>query len=164
MGTILFGRMVGLVVETAMVAVAALLWIAVAADTPEAGDAPSEGLIFGIWSYLYAMEAPPQRVIWTAVALAVLFAAGVALLERRVTNKSRRAANTRTGPLAPKIVMNATRGVSAGPVHITVLIPTYNEAASLSATLTSLLSQSHRPERVIVVADNCTDDTAAIEH
>jgi len=162
MSSTLFGRMVGLVVGTAVVAAAAVLWIAVAADTPEAGGAPSEGLIFGIWSYLYALEAPPQRVLWAAVALAVLFAAGVALLERRVTSKSRRSANARTGPLAPKIVMNATRGVFAGPVQITVLIPAYNEAASLSATLTSLLSQSHRPERVIVVADNCTDDTAAI--
>ena len=58
--------------------------------------------------------------------------------------------------------MEATRGVYAGPVAITVLIPAYNEEASLSATLLSLLSQSHRPERVIVVADNCTDGTAAV--
>ncbi|TFD53982.1 glycosyltransferase family 2 protein [Cryobacterium frigoriphilum] len=162
MGTTLFGRMVGLVVGAAVVAAATLLWIAVASDSPEAGKAPSEGLILGIWSYLYALEAPPFRVLWAAVALAVLFAAGVALLERRVTNKSRRSSNARTAPLAPKIVMAATRGTYAGPVRITVLIPAYNEEASLSATLSSLLSQSHRPERVIVVADNCTDSTATI--
>lgn len=162
MGPTLFGRMVGLVVGAAVAAAAALLWIAVAANSPESGKTPSEGLIFGVWSFLYALEAPPPRVLWAAVALAVLFAAGVALLERRVTNNSRRSVHPRTSPLAPKIVMAATRGVFAGPVRITVLIPAYNEQASLSATLTSLLSQSHRPDRVIVVADNCTDDTAGI--
>ncbi|MFC5930540.1 glycosyltransferase family 2 protein [Cryobacterium melibiosiphilum] len=162
MGATLFGRTVGLVVGAAVIVAATILWIAVAADTPAAGEAPSEGLIFGIWTYLYALEAPPPRVLWAAVALAVLFAAGVALLERKVTNTSRRSTNPRTAPLAPKIVMAATRGVYAGPVRLTVLIPAYNEEASLSATLSSLLSQSHPPDRVIVVADNCTDNTAGI--
>lgn len=45
---------------------------------------------------------------------------------------------------------------------VTVLIPAYNEEAALGVTLSSLLAQSHRPERVIVVADNCTDSTVAI--
>lgn len=162
MGASLFGRAVGLVVAAAAGGAATVLWIAVASDPPAAGEAPIEGLIFGVWKYLYDLEAPSPRVLFAAVALAVLFAAGVALLERRVTNKSRRSFDHRTAPLAPKIVMAATRGVFGGPVAVTVLIPAYNEEASLSATLSSLLSQSHRPERVIVVADNCTDDTAAI--
>ncbi len=45
---------------------------------------------------------------------------------------------------------------------ITVLIPAHNEAAGIGATLNSLKSQSRRPDRVIVVADNCTDATEAI--
>lgn len=45
---------------------------------------------------------------------------------------------------------------------ITVLIPAHNEAASIGETLTSLIGQSLVPDRIIVVADNCTDATARI--
>lgn len=58
--------------------------------------------------------------------------------------------------------MARKRGVFAGPVTVTVLIPAHNEEASLALTIASLLAQSHRPERVIVVADNCTDSTVAV--
>ena len=65
-------------------------------------------------------------------------------------------------PLAPKLVMAETRGVYAGPVTITVLIPAHDEAGCIAATIASLRSQSHPPERIIVVADNCTDETVPI--
>ncbi|WP_308936870.1 glycosyltransferase family 2 protein [Dietzia massiliensis] len=42
---------------------------------------------------------------------------------------------------------------------ITVLIPAHNEEDRIAATLTSLQTQSDPPERIIVVADNCTDAT-----
>ncbi|WP_241980826.1 glycosyltransferase family 2 protein [Cryobacterium sandaracinum] len=58
--------------------------------------------------------------------------------------------------------MARTRGVFAGAVTVTVLVPAHNEEASIFATLSSLLAQSHRPERVVVVADNCTDGTVDI--
>ena len=45
---------------------------------------------------------------------------------------------------------------------ITVLIPAHNEAAGISDTLESLKSQTLPPDRVVVVADNCTDATEAI--
>lgn len=94
------------------------------------------------------------------MALALTMAASVALLERRITTRSRRSSNPRITPLAPKVVMAATHGDFAGPVTVTVLIPAHNEEASLPSTLASLLAQSHRPDRIIVVADNCTDSTA----
>ena len=65
-------------------------------------------------------------------------------------------------PLAPKLVMAETRGVYAGPVTITVLIPAHNEESCISETLASLLSQSLPPARVVVVADNCTDATVRL--
>ena len=65
-------------------------------------------------------------------------------------------------PLAPKLVMAETRGVYAGPVTITVLVPAHDEAGCIAATIASLRSQSRPPERIIVVADNCTDDTVSI--
>ncbi|MBG6214433.1 MAG: glycosyltransferase family 2 protein [Cryobacterium sp.] len=157
----MFNRTVGLVVAAMVTGGAALLWIAVSVDTPEAGRVLGEEM-FGIWTFLYSLDTPAPRVIVAAIAVAVFFAAGLNLLEWRVTNRSRRSSNAARTPLAPKIVMAATRHVFAGPVSFTVLIPAYNEEASLPATLTSLLTQSHRPERVIVVADNCTDNTASI--
>ena len=45
---------------------------------------------------------------------------------------------------------------------ITVVIPAHNEAASVAATLRGLRAQLRTPDRVVVVADNCTDDTVAI--
>ncbi len=157
-----FHRAIGLVIVSIAGGAAALLWFAVASGNSRTGGPPTEGVVFGVWRVLYDTEAPTVQVILAAFALAILLAAAVALLERRVTNKSRRSNNRRTAPLAPKIVMAATHGVYAGPVTVTVLIPAYNEEVSLPSCIDSLLSQSHRPERIIVVADNCTDSTVAI--
>ena len=52
--------------------------------------------------------------------------------------------------------------VPRGPLRLTVLIPAYNESVTIAATLDSLWGQTRPPETVIVVADNCTDDTADI--
>lgn len=42
---------------------------------------------------------------------------------------------------------------------ITVLVPAHNEGDQIEDTLKSLRSQSYPPSRIIVIADNCTDDT-----
>ncbi len=44
----------------------------------------------------------------------------------------------------------------------TVLIPAHDEQAVLARTLDSLAAQTRPPDRVIVIADNCTDSTADI--
>lgn len=46
--------------------------------------------------------------------------------------------------------------------NVTVLIPAHDEQDGISKTLDSLAHQTLRPERIIVGADNCTDDTAAV--
>lgn len=51
---------------------------------------------------------------------------------------------------------------SARRVRVTVLIPAYNEEYSLPTTLAALGRQTRPPDRVIVIADNCTDTTATI--
>jgi poly-beta-1,6-N-acetyl-D-glucosamine synthase len=43
-----------------------------------------------------------------------------------------------------------------------VLLPAHNEAARVGAALASLRAQTHPPTWTIVVADNCTDDTADV--
>ena len=143
---------------------AAILWTAVAAGGHAQAEGPPHGFILGVWNVLYSTNAPGARILGAAVALAVLLAAGVALLERRITTRSRRSANVRIAPLAPKVVMAATRGVYAGPITVTVLIPAHNEEVSLPSTIASLRVQSRSPERIIVVADNCTDSTVEIAH
>lgn len=57
------------------------------------------------------------------------------------------------GPALPRLRQQVT---------VTVLIPAHNEAASIGGTLSSLRQQAHFPNEVIVVCDNCTDNTAEI--
>lgn len=48
------------------------------------------------------------------------------------------------------------------PVKIAVLVPAHNEADGIGTTIEHLLSQVAKPEDICVIADNCTDNTAAI--
>jgi cellulose synthase/poly-beta-1,6-N-acetylglucosamine synthase-like glycosyltransferase len=50
----------------------------------------------------------------------------------------------------------------ASPPHITVLIPAHNEAHGISTTLKTIVPQLTDQDRLVVIADNCTDETAAI--
>ena len=54
------------------------------------------------------------------------------------------------------------RGTGRAACRVVVLVPAHNEEAGLPAALDSLWQQTRRPDRVIVVADNCTDGTAAV--
>ena len=157
-----FARLVGLAVfGLVAIAAAGLLAAATAVGGPVA-TAPMEGHLLGFWKVLYATEAPTAPVAVAAVAVAVLLAMGVALVELRIANRSRRSADTLGQPLAPRPVMDRTAGVFAGPVTVTVLIPAHNEEASLPETIDSLLRQPRPPERIVVVADNCTDATVQV--
>ena len=55
------------------------------------------------------------------------------------------------------------RGVGAVPrPALAVLVPAHDEAAGIAATLRALRSQLRPGDRLLVVADNCSDDTAAL--
>ena len=127
-----FQRAIGLLVLGATGSAAALLWFAVAAADPETTSTPQSGTVFGSWQVFYDTQAPSRQAILVAAALAVLFAAGLALLERRIATRSRRSVNEQGSPLAPRVVMAATKDVFAGPVTVTVLIPAHNEEGSLA--------------------------------
>jgi cellulose synthase/poly-beta-1,6-N-acetylglucosamine synthase-like glycosyltransferase len=142
-------------------AAAVLLWLAVArSDVPHSGQ--RDGLLFGAWRVLYDTQGPTLRVLMIAISVSLLCAAGLAYLEHRIITKARRSTNVGGTPLAPRVVMAKTRGQFAGEVTVTVLVPAHNEEASLPATLTSLARQQPPPQRVIVVADNCTDRTVEV--
>jgi cellulose synthase/poly-beta-1,6-N-acetylglucosamine synthase-like glycosyltransferase len=51
---------------------------------------------------------------------------------------------------------------SSSRPEIAVLIPAHNEASGIAATVSSVQSQLTDRDRLIVIADNCDDDTAAI--
>jgi len=61
-----------------------------------------------------------------------------------------------------RVVTFTDNHVHSPQPRITVLIPAHNEAAGIGQTLLALGAQTRRPDRVLVIADNCTDDTAAI--
>lgn len=119
-------------------------------------------MLFGAWKIFYDTEMPSVRVLLAAAGVALLLAAGVAFLDRRISTRARRSHDPGRMPLAPKVVMAHTRGEFAGPVTITVLIPAHNEEGCITETLASLRSQSHPPARIVVVADNCTDGTVRL--
>jgi biofilm PGA synthesis N-glycosyltransferase PgaC len=152
-------RSVGVAIIGAASLGALLLWLAVAAGDPERTDDPDQGLLFGVWQVFYDTQMPSARVLLAAAGVALLLAAGVAMLERRIATRARRSQDPGRMPLAPKVVMAQTRGHHAGPVTITVLIPAHDEEGCIAETLASLRSQSCPPARIVVVADNCSDAT-----
>lgn len=156
------GRYVGLVIAGIALGAALLLWFAVSAGSPSIDQSAKSSSVFGVWHVFYDTRAPALSVVVGAVGLALIFAAGVALVERVVLDRSRRSTDADVKLLAPRLVMAETRGVFGGPVTVTVLIPAHNEAASIGATLDSLSAQIPAPNRIIVVADNCNDATDAI--
>lgn len=51
---------------------------------------------------------------------------------------------------------------SLSPFTVVALVPAHNEADQIAETIESLRSQERPPDRLIVIADNCTDDTPDI--
>lgn len=135
-----------------------LLWLAIALSGPTSPGA-REVRLFDTWDVVYDDYIPPVRVLVAAIIVAFIFVVIAATVERTVTNRYRRSIDAEGLPLAPKIVMAETRGEFHGPVTITVLVPAHNEADRISATIEALKNQNDGPERIIVVADNCTDET-----
>lgn len=143
-------------------AAAILIWVVSATEPPPLW-APAHATLAGVWTVLYNSQLPSTSVLLTAIAIALLVGAGIAIVERFVTNRYRRSpATVQRRALTPRRVIAETRGVYHGPVTVTVLIPAHNEEAALPGALASLAAQTRPPDRVIVVADNCTDKTVEV--
>lgn len=158
-----FQRTVGLAVIVVVLLAAGLLWWGITVTDPPSLWEPARISLAGVWQVLYSSELPNLAVLATALAIALFFALLVAVTERVVAARYRRATSEKVAlTLAPRAVMERTRGMFSGEVTVTVLIPAHNEEASLPSTLQSLRRQTRQPSRVIVVADNCTDRTADV--
>lgn len=112
----------------------------------------------------YSLQQPPIFAMVAAAILGLLAALFFISLEIRDINISRRSHIAKKKPLAPKILMDQTRGFFYGEVTVTVVIPAHNEEKNILLTIQSLAYQHRQPDRVIVVADNCTDKTIEIAY
>jgi cellulose synthase/poly-beta-1,6-N-acetylglucosamine synthase-like glycosyltransferase len=65
-------------------------------------------------------------------------------------------------PVPPEGRLEEIADPSSTRLRLTVLVPAHDESVTIAATLRSLWNQTRPPDRVIVVADNCSDDTAEI--
>lgn len=100
---------------------------------------------------------PPSLAVVLASGVAVLVIAAIALgLEALTIGLTWRPQRARVARLRMRDLGPAT------PIRVTVLIPAHDEEATLPGTLASLQRQRRRPERVIVIADNCTDATVRL--
>lgn len=86
------------------------------------------------------------EILLLACALALLIPSAFFLLECLLASRS-----SQPSHLAP-----------ARTFHTAVLIPARDEALGIAATLESVLAALAPSDRMLVVADNCTDNTAAI--
>lgn len=57
---------------------------------------------------------------------------------------------------------SAQAAAAATRPRIAVLVPAHNERGGIQATLRAIVAQLRPGDRLLVVADNCTDDTAAL--
>jgi cellulose synthase/poly-beta-1,6-N-acetylglucosamine synthase-like glycosyltransferase len=132
---------------------------------------------------------PPVSLVFAAVAAAAGFFVGLAALyaaaamrvlarDRRIPHalspEMRKVRSAMLTPLGPSVVRLTAEPelppsklpdrdqAPTGRLQLTVLVPAHNEALTIGATLQSLWSQTRQPDRVVVVADNCTDDTAEL--
>jgi len=153
-------RGIGLVIVAVAALVALVVWIGVSLAVPVVPN-PRQGTV-GSLRVVFDTYGPSVAQILVATGGILALAAGVTFVESKIATRYRRSDDEDATPLSPRVVMGHTRGVYAGPVTITVLVPAHNEESVLPVSLPALMSQSRPPDRVIVVADNCTDRTVEV--
>ncbi|MDP2287538.1 MAG: glycosyltransferase family 2 protein [Actinomycetota bacterium] len=154
-----YGRVVVLLVFASILIVSAIA-IAVGRyfDGQQAYLPPEERTV-GNREILVSQQLPPSGLVIVAlVAIAVIAIVAVSfevIAALMSVSPRRRVLNELRG----QDLMTAEAGAR---VRVTVLVPAHNEEFSLPTTLAALAKQTRPPDRVIVVADNCTDRTVAI--
>jgi cellulose synthase/poly-beta-1,6-N-acetylglucosamine synthase-like glycosyltransferase len=101
-------------------------------------------LLQSLWLAVHGLLAVPVVWVWLQSLLARN------TKRQHLTGQAPTAAEPTSGPAT------IARG------SIAVLIPAHNESSGLLPTLASLRPQLTDADRIVVVADNCNDDTAAV--
>ena len=87
------------------------------------------------------------EIVLTVAALAMLVPAVVLLFES----------------LAARVVVGAQAGGQAGAApRVAILVPAHDESGGIGGTVEGLLAELGPRDRLIVIADNCKDDTADV--
>lgn len=155
-----YGRLVVVLVVASVAFVTTVASTIGTIEASQAAPATLREIFIGSWSFIVSDERPPEQLALLACAGMLIIALAALSLE----------AITSLLTISPRRrYLEALRGVTLQPqpgdrVRVTVVVPAHNEEATLPTTLAALSQQTRRPDRVIVVADNCTDRTAAIAH
>ncbi|WP_421742656.1 glycosyltransferase family 2 protein [Cellulomonas sp.] len=125
------------------------------------------GVGLAVAAFLVAMAAEQtaaaMRVLSRGRGLERPVPRGTAALGRRVLGAAATRALALDDPPAwPHSAIPADADAAGLVVRCTVLIPAHDEQAVIGRTLTSLLEEVRAPDRIVVVADNCTDATVQI--
>lgn len=153
----LYRRLVVTLVVTVVLVIGAFIY---AVGTYFAGYqamTPPIRVELGPFDPLISVDLPPVQFV--ALALLCMLAIALTAVTFEVI-----AALLSVNPRRARISAHRPhlRPAPDGKVRVTVLVPAHNEEASIPFTLTALVEQTRAPDRIIVVADNCTDDTVAI--
>lgn len=89
------------------------------------------------------------NILLTVVALGMLTISLVLLTECLVSLLPRKSTSMQVQP-------------SSMTPTVAVLVPAHNEVAGIGKTLQSILPQLNSSDRLLVIADNCTDETASV--
>jgi cellulose synthase/poly-beta-1,6-N-acetylglucosamine synthase-like glycosyltransferase len=153
-----YGRLVVLLVVSSVAVVTAFAYALGQIEAANQVTPTLREFFVGSWGFIVSNERPPQQLILLGlIGIVTIALISIALegINAVMTISPRRR------------YLEALRGVvlapqSGDPVRVTVVIPAHNEAATLPTTLEALARQTRHADRVIVVADNCTDATASI--
>lgn len=99
----------------------------------------------GLWLGLLNLLA-------TLVSLVLAVPVGVFVLQVLAATLSR----------ANQSRINEVEPTSASALNLAVVMPAHNEALGITTAIRSVLPQLNPGDRLVVVADNCSDDTAAV--
>ena len=153
-GRIVVALVIGLVSTVAAIAITIGRWFqpAMAASTMTTEQ-------WGPFTIFISYDVPPLDVVILSllgIAVIACCAVGFEVVAALMTINPRR---SQLASLRFESVLSIT---SPRPVRVTVLIPAHNEEVTLPVTLAALGRQTRPPDRIIVIADNCTDRTIEI--
>jgi len=106
-----------------------------------------------------AWQAPDIKLLIAAFGVTITIGLIAILFEIIVVITNERPIKNEVNPVPKNFRLHPSH---ISRVRLTVLIPAHNEARSLPHTLSSLEEQTRPPDKIIVVADNCTDSTVEI--
>ena len=154
-----FGRLVVALVISTITLVILVISVLAVDNQPIADSTAPHAITVAGHRILISRSAPSMGVVAIALLAIGVIAACCLALEAIAAFLSINPRRVRLQQLRER---SGHLPVAGEPVVITVVIPAHDEEASLPATLEALGQQSRPPDRVIVIADNCTDRTEAV--